>query len=89
MSVAPGNKTHIFPSVPENSSEARESGIVSNTQRQMFGQSPAINNPAATMGGGTRNSIEWMTHNDGKTLQETYRSGLSRSADGHDGVADR
>lgn len=89
MSIAPGNKK-VFPSPPPpNSSEARENAIISNTQRQMFGQSPAIDNPATTYGGGTRNSIGEMEDYDGKRLQESYRSGLSRSADGHDGVADR
>lgn len=89
MPVAPGNKTHIFPDVPENSSEGRENGIISRTREQMFGESPAIDNPARTMGGGIRNSLQWMTNADGKTLQETYRDGLPRSNSGHDRVADR
>jgi hypothetical protein len=89
MSIAPGNKTHIFPDVPPNSTEGRENSIVSNTERQMFHQSPAINNPARGMGGGVRNSIAEMTNYDGKRLNESYRIGLSRSAEGHDGVADR
>jgi hypothetical protein len=55
----------------------------------MFHQSPAINNPARGMGGGVRNSIAEMTNYDGKRLNESYRIGLSRSAEGHDGVADR
>ena len=88
MSIAPGNKTHIFPDVPPNSTEARENAIVSNTQRQMFSDH-GIDNPARTYGGGTRNAFGAMTNLDGKTIQETYRSGLSRSAEAHDRVADR
>jgi hypothetical protein len=88
MSVAPGNKTHVFPTVPANSSEGRENQIVSNTQRQMFNDH-SITHPAATHGGGQRNSIEYMTHNAGKTNQESYRSNLSRSRESHDRVADR
>jgi hypothetical protein len=89
MTIATGNKK-VFPSPPPpNSSESRESSIVSRTQRQAFGESPAINNPAATYGGGTRNSLGGMEDLSGKTLQESYRSGLSRSADATDGVEDR
>lgn len=89
MSVAPGNKIHIFPDIPPNSTEERENGIISRTREQMFGEAPAIDNPARTMGGGMRNSFQAMTNLDGKTLQETYREGLPRSSSGHDGVADR
>lgn len=89
MSIAPGNKTHIFPAPPPNSTEARENSIVSNTQRQMFSDH-GIDNPARTYGGGTRNTFAAMgTELDGKRIQETYRSGLPRSAEAHDGVADR
>lgn len=88
MSIAPGNKK-VFPSPPPpNSSESRENEIISRTQRQMFGGA-AIDNPARTYGGGTRNSIGEMEDYDGKRLQESYRVGLERSANGHDGVADR
>jgi hypothetical protein len=89
MSIAPGNKFHVFPEVPPNSTEGRENAIVANTERQMFHQSPAIDNPARTMGGGVRNSIAEMQDYDGKRLSESYRIGLSRSAEAHDGVADR
>jgi hypothetical protein len=54
----------------------------------MFGDR-GIDNPAATYGGGTRNSMAGMEDLSGKTLQETYRSGLSRSREAHDRVADR
>lgn len=89
MPIAPGNKTHIFPTPSPNSSEGRESEIVSRTQRQMFGEGPAIEHHHATHGGGTRNSIAAMTNTDGKENQEAYRVGLSRSRAGHDRVADR
>lgn len=88
MSIAPGNKTHIFPSIPPNSTEARENEIVSRTQSQMFSDH-GIDNPATTYGGGIRNAFGAMTNLDGKTIQETYRDGLPRSRSGHDGVADR
>lgn len=87
MSIAPGNKK-VFPSPPANSSESREDAIVSRTQSQMFG-GQGIDNPARTYGGGVRNSMAEMEDYDGKRLSESYRSGLSRSAEGHDGVADR
>lgn len=87
MSIAPGNKK-VFPSPAPNSSEARVNDIISRTQSQMFGGS-AIDNPATTHGGGEWNSIAAMETIDGKELQESYRSGFSRSAEGHDKVTDR
>lgn len=90
--VAPGNKTHIFPSIPPNSSPSREQEIVSRTQRQMFGESPGIDNPASHYGAGGagwQNSIAGMTNETGKDLSENYRDGLPRSRAGHDRVADR
>lgn len=90
--VIPGNKTHVFPSpVSPNSTPSREDGIVSRTQQQAFSDH-GINNPASSYGGGGsghQNSIHHMTHSAGKDHQESYRSGLSRSRDGHDRVADR
>lgn len=89
MSIAPGNKTHIFPTPPPNSTEAREDAIVSNTERQMF-HDTSINNPATTHGGGTRNTLAAMgTELSGKQIQESYRSGLERSREAHDRVTDR
>ena len=89
MPIAPGNKTHIFPDIPPNSSEERENSVISRTREQMFGEQPGIDNPARTYGGGIRNSFQAMTNLDGKTVQETYRDGLPRSSSGHDRVADR
>lgn len=88
MPIAPGNKTHIFPTVTPNSSDGRENAIVANTQRQMYSDH-SITHPFVTHGGGQRNNIEFMTHHDGKTVQESYRSNLSRSREAHDRVADR
>ncbi|MBO0912683.1 MAG: hypothetical protein J2P13_12900 [Acidobacteria bacterium] len=88
--IAPGNKTHIFPEAPPTSTEARENSIVSRTREQMFEESPAINNPAATHGGGIRNTFQAMAVSlSGKLIQETYRVGFSRSQAGHDRVSDR
>lgn len=89
--IAPGNKTHIFPSVPPNSSPSRESDIVSRTQKQMFNDH-GIDNPAThygSGGSGWQNSIAGMTNDSGKDIQENYRDGLPRSRSGHDRVADR
>jgi hypothetical protein len=88
MPIAPGNKD-VFPDIPANSSEARENEIVSRTREQMFGEGAPITNPARTMGGGIRNSLQAMSHTDGKEFQETYRDGLPSSRAGHDRVADR
>jgi len=90
--VAPGNKTHIFPDIPPNSSPSRESAIVERTKRQMFEESPGIDNPASFYGAGGsgwQNSIAQMTNETGKDLSENYRSGLNRSREAHDRVADR
>jgi hypothetical protein len=89
--VAPGNKTHIFPEPSPNSNPSREDGIVSRTRKQAF-EDHGINNPASFYGGGGsghQNSIHHMTHSAGKDHQESYRSGLSRSREAHDRVADR
>jgi hypothetical protein len=89
MSFTRGNKL-VFPESGGNDyPESRENEVISRTQRQMFSESPAIDNPAATYGGGTRNTFGAMVGQEGKTNQEAYRSGLSRSKAGHDGVADR
>jgi hypothetical protein len=90
MSIAPGNKIHIFPAAPPTSTEARENSIISRTREQMFEESPAIDNPAATHGGGIRNTFQAMAVElDGKRIQETYRVGFGRSQAGHDRVSDR
>lgn len=88
MPIAPGNKTHVFPTPSPNSSEPREDEIISRTRHQMF-HDHSITHHHATHGGGTRNSIAAMTYADGKENQEAYRVGLSRSKAGHDRVADR
>jgi hypothetical protein len=49
----------------------------------------SITHHSQTYGGGSRNSIAAMTHTDGKENQEAYRSGLGRSGEAHDRVADR
>lgn len=89
--VAPGNKTHIFPTPSPNSTPSREAGIVSRTRKQAF-EDHGIDNPASFYGGGGsghQNSIAHMTNSAGKDHQESYRSGLSRSREAHDRVADR
>ena len=91
MPIAQGNKD-VFGSIPPNSSPGRESEIVSRTRRQMFEESPGIDNPATHYGpggAGWQNSIAAMSNLEGKTLSEGYRDGLSRSRAGHDRVADR
>jgi hypothetical protein len=88
MSFTRGNKL-VFPESGGNDyPESRENEIVSRTQRQMFSDT-SIDNPATTYGGGTRNTFGAMVGQEGKTIQESYRSGLPRSSAGHDSVADR
>ena len=83
-----GNKL-VFPESAGNSyPESRENEVISRTKAQMFGDT-SINNPASHYGGGGRNSFGAMVTVDPKEIQESYRSGLSRSKAGHDGVADR
>jgi hypothetical protein len=86
--IARGNKD-IFPSIPPNATEGRVNEIVSRTRKQMFEESPGIDNPARTYGGGTWNNVQFMSWADSKALQESYRDGLSRSSAGHDKVSDR
>jgi hypothetical protein len=89
MSFTRGNKL-VFPESGGNDyPESRENEIVSRTRQQMFGEQPGIDNPATTYGGGVRNTFGAMVGQEGKTIQESYRSGLARSRAGHDGVADR
>jgi hypothetical protein len=83
-----GNKM-VFPeSGGNNYPESRENEIVSRTERMMF-HDTGINNPASQYGGGGRNSFGAMCGYGPKAVQESYRSGLSRSKAGHDGVLDR
>lgn len=83
-----GNKL-VFPeSAGNNYPESRENEIVSRTQRLMFAGN-AIDNPATTYGGGIRNSFGAMCGYGPKSIQESYRSGLSRSRESHESVVDR
>ena len=88
----PGNK-NIFGSVAPIASTSRLDMIVDKTKTLAFPSGPVISlenfehygdRPAGFM-----NSIGDMQELNGKTLQESYRSGLSESAQYHDRVTDR
>lgn len=85
--IQPGNSKVLGTATP-NSSKSRENEIISKTKTLSFpeGEILSLENFGPM---GTRNSIEAMCYESGKTLQESYRSGFSESAKYTDKVADR
>lgn len=92
MAREPGNK-EVFGSPSPNSTPSREDSIISRTRAQAFpdGSQISLENfehygdrPA-----GFQNSLADMAPLDGKQLQESYRSGLSKSSQYTDRVTDR
>ena len=88
----PGNK-NIFGSVPPIASTSRCDMIIDKTKTLAFPSGPVLSleNFESYGGGGAgfMNSIGDMQDLNGKTLQESYRIGLSESAQYHDKVTDR
>jgi hypothetical protein len=92
MAREPGNK-EVFGSPNPNSAPSREDSIISRTQAQAFpdGAQLSLENfeHKGDRSAGFQNSLADMGPLDGKTLQESYRAGLSKSAQYTDKVTDR
>lgn len=84
---------NIFGSTTPIASQSRLDMIISKTKTLAFPSGPVLSleNFESYGGGGQgyMNSIEAMRTETGKSLQESYRIGLSESAQYHDKVADR
>ena len=93
MAREPGNK-EVFGTPSPQSSPSREDSIISRTQAQAFpgsGGEISLENfeHKGDKPAGFQNSVAEMQNLDGKTLQESYRAGLSASASATDKVTDR
>jgi hypothetical protein len=88
--VEPGN-VNVFGSTSPQASESRCDAIISKTKTLAFPSGPVISlENFETYGGGQGiNTIDKMVGLTGKELQETYRIGLSESAQYHEKVNDR
>lgn len=91
--VEPGNKKILGDSPSPNSTKSRENMIIDKTRSLAFPGEAILplenfehkgDRPA-----GWQNSIADMENLSGKELQESYRSGFSKSAEYHDKVSDR
>lgn len=91
--VEGGNEMPAGTNTSGNSSGGREDGIISRTKTLAFpmgGVLPLENfEHKGDKPSGWQNSLAEMANLSGKALQESYRSGLSMSAEYHDKVADR
>lgn len=91
--VQPGNKKMLGDSPSPNSSRSREDMIIAKTKALAFPEGAVLSHENFEHHGdrpaGHQNSVADMEELAGKTLQESYRSGLSQSAAHHDKVSDR
>jgi hypothetical protein len=85
-----GNK-NLFGNPTAPSSPGRVDSIISKTKELAFPSGPilSLENFESYGGGGGDNSIAKMQFDNGKSVQESYRIGLSESAAATEKVADR
>ena len=91
--VEPGNKKPLGGAPSPNSSKSREDSIIDKTRTLSFPSGPILSHENFEHKGdrpaGSQNSVADMENLAGKTLQESYRVGLSESASYTDKVSDR